>query len=54
MAQADKTLIRGAAYAILTATAAFASLKVFFHSMTALVPANVVGLSFLRWHLPVL
>jgi len=33
MAQADKALIRGAAYAILAATAAFASFQVFFHSL---------------------
>ena len=53
MEQEDKALIRGAAYAILVATATFASFQVFLTlSMTIPVPADVVGLSVLRCHVP--
>jgi hypothetical protein len=50
MEQANKALIRGAAYAILAATAAFASFQVF---LTLSITVNVVVLSILRRHVPV-
>ena len=52
MKQADKALIRGAAYTILAATAAFASFQVFL-TLSMTTPADVAGLSVLRWHVPV-